>query len=185
MKRRGLVRFEFAAGWVGWFFPDGLVQGPATRDLPDRKVSRVLSGKFNERRWHLCLIASPKLWPEPLFRVHANIALSTDGRSALPGEQTHRVRRRLTRSWWNDKWRDMLLASVGWLADGQPNLNLAGGTEPLQIASMPESASFPISYGADELRVVEGNSAGEIELVDELDETDEEDTTDPIEGDET
>jgi hypothetical protein len=185
MKRRGLVGFEFAAGRVGWFFPDGLVQGPATRDLPDRKVSRVLSGKFKERRWHFCLVAFPKLWPEPLFRVHANIALSTDGRTALPGEQTHRVRRRLTRSWWNDKWRDMLLASMGWLADAQPTLNLAGGAEPFQIASMPEIASFPISYGAEELRAVEEDAAGEIELDDELNDTDEEDITEPFEDDET
>ena len=77
----------------------------------------------------------------------------------------------------------MLLASVGWLADAQPSLNLAGGVEPFQIASMPESASFLISYGAEELRPVEENAAGEVEFDDDLNETDEEDITEPLEGD--
>lgn len=186
MERRGLMRFEFAAGRVGWFFPDGLVGGPATRELPGgRKISRVLSGKFKDRRWHLCLVAHPRLWPEPLFRVHANIALSLDGRSALPGEETHRVRRRLTRSWWNDKWRDMVLASMGWLAEGSPELSLAAGTEPFTIATLPVTAEIPLSYGAEEGRGAEENAAGEIELSEELDEDGDDEMADADEGQES
>ena len=33
----------------------------------------------------------------------------------LPGNKTHNRRRRLTRSWWNDVWRDRLLAAVHFL----------------------------------------------------------------------
>jgi len=140
MARRGLQRFEFAAGRIGWFFPDGLVDGPVKFTLPDgRRVSRVVSGKFKDRRWHLCLVARPMLWPTPFVRVHANMALSMDGKTPLPGTQTQRVRMRLTKSWWNDKWRDLLLAGMNWVAEGGASFTLATGDESFAVSSMPLS----------------------------------------------
>lgn len=169
--RRGLQRFEFAAGKVGWFFPDGLLNGPVKAEIADTlKVNRVLSGKFKDRRWHLCLIATPRLWPDPIFRVHANIALTEDGRTPLPGDATHKLRRRLTRSWWNDKWRDLLLAGMHTLSDGNPMLSIAAGTETFSIASRPQTAVIDVSYDAEEGRVSEEDEAGEIELSEDLDE---------------
>jgi hypothetical protein len=170
MARRGLQRFEFAAGRIGWFFPDGLVEGPVTFVLPDgRRVSRILSGKFKDRRWHLCLLAKPMLWPSPLIRVHANMALTVDGRTPLPGPQTHRVRMRLTKSWWNDKWRDLLLAGMHWIAEGHETINLAAGDETFAMASLPISLETAVSYRGRESRSAEEDDQGEIVLDDELD----------------
>jgi hypothetical protein len=171
MARRGLQRFEFAAGKVGWFFPDGLVDGPVKFTLPDgRKVSRVVSGKFKDRRWHLCLVARPMLWPAPYLRVHANMALSMDGKTPLPGAQTQRVRMRLTKSWWNDKWRDLLLAGMNWIAEGGETVSVAFGDETFGVHSLPLSLETAKSYRAAEVRSSEEDEAGEIVLDDELDE---------------
>jgi hypothetical protein len=173
MARRGLQKFEFAAGRVGWFFPDGLVGGPVKFVLPDgRKVSRVVSGKFKDRRWHLCLVARPMLWPAPIMRVHANMALSLDGKTPLPGAQTQRVRMRLTKSWWNDKWRDLLLAGMNWIAEGEATLSIAAGDETFGVSSLPISMETAKSYRAAEARSSEEDEAGEIVLDDELDESD-------------
>ncbi|HYG26162.1 MAG TPA: toll/interleukin-1 receptor domain-containing protein [Caulobacteraceae bacterium] len=173
MLRRGLLPFEFASGQRGWFFPDGLIDGPAKGSTEDgRRLSRLLSGKFKERRWHLCLVAQPKSWPSPFVRVHANVALSLDGRTPLSGQQTQKVRTRLTRSWWNDKWRDLLLASMSWLSDGGDTINLAAGDEPFGLLRLPLSLDFPVSYAAEEARPVEEDATGEISLSDELDEGD-------------
>ena len=180
MARRGLARFEYAAGRTGWFFPDGLIDGPVKLRLADgRRVNRVLSGKFKERRWHLCLIAQPRLWPRPMLRVHANVALTLDGRTPLPGEQTQRIRLRLTRSWWNNKWRDLLLAGMSWLAEGSGSVNLAAGDEPFGVSAMPLAVDFPLSYRAEEVRAAEENEAGEVELSDELDEAEDYDFGEP------
>lgn len=182
MARRGLQRFEFAAGRVGWFFPDGLVDGSVKFTLPDgRKVSRVVSGKFKERRWHLCLVAKPMLWPTPLMRVHANMALSLDGKTPLPGAQTQRVRMRLTKSWWNDKWRDLLLAGMNWIAEGGAAVSIAAGDETFAVSSLPLSMETAKSYRANEPRSSEEDDRGEIVLDDELDEDtfSEDDRTDP------
>lgn len=169
-QQRGLLPFAFASGTVGWFFPDGLVSGPVKATLPNgATVSRVFSGKFKERRWHLCLLAKPRLFPEPILRVHANLVLSEDGRTPLPGDTTHKLRRRLTRSWWNDKWRDLLLASMAWLAEGKPEIDLAVGRETLRFASYPLETEIPVSYAADELLPSEESADGEIVTSEALD----------------
>jgi hypothetical protein len=168
MQRRGLSRFEFAAGKVGWFFPDRPVPGRVKTQTAGLTVDRVLSGKFKERRWHLCLVAAPRVWPDPLFRVHANIALSENGKDALPGKTTHLIRRRLTRSWWNDKWRDVLLAGMHWLADGKPTLSIAAGSEAFELAAAPRQVELDVSYAAEELRASEESSEGEITFSDGL-----------------
>ena len=146
-------------------FPDGLIDGRVKLTLSDgHRVDRVLSGKFKDRRWHLCLVAQPKLWPDALFRVHANVAVTTDGRTPLPGEQLQRIRLRLTRSWFNDKWRDMLLAAMGWLAEGEAALDIAASGERLTVASLPMSFDFPVSFAAEEDRRAEEDEAGQITL---------------------
>ena len=170
MHRRGLLPVDFASGPRGWFVPDGLIPKRVKMTLPDgHKVDRVLSGKFKERRWHLCLVAQPKLWPDALYRIHANVAVTTDGRNPLPGEQLQRIRLRLTRSWFNDKWRDMLLAAMGWLAEGHDTLDLSATGERLSITSLPLTIDFPVSFVAEEDRQAEEDDAGQIILSEEFD----------------
>jgi hypothetical protein len=113
-----------------------------------RRINRTMSGKFKELRWHLCLVARPRIWPAPVFRIHANIVLSKDGRTPLPGDKTHKKRRRLTRSWWNDIWRDRLLASMHYLADGNEHIVLTAGNEQFCLASWPLEIEIPVSYDA-------------------------------------
>lgn len=170
MHRSGLLPVKFASGARGWFFPDGLIDGKVKVTLPnEHRVNRMLSGKFKERRWHLCLVAQPKLWPAPLFRVHANVAVTDDGRMPLPGEQLQRIRLRLTRSWFNDKWRDMLLASMSWLAEGRAELDLSAAGETLHVASLPIKVEFPVSFQAEEERQAEEDDSGSIALSEEFD----------------
>ena len=170
MHRLGLVAVDFASGARGRFFPDGLIDGRVQLKLADgHRIDRVLSGKFKDRRWHLCLVAQPKLWPDALFRVHANVAVTIDGHTPIPGEQLQRIRLRLTRSWFNDKWRDMLLAAMGWLADGQEALDIAASGERLTISSMPITFAFPVSFAAEENRQAEEDEAGQINLSEDFD----------------
>jgi hypothetical protein len=171
MKRKGLVPFEYASGQTGWFFPDGLADGAVKLTLPNgQKINRYVSGKFKEKRWHLCLIAQPRHWPRPMLRVHANVALSLDGKTPLPGDQTQKLRMRLTKSWWNNRWRDLLMAGMGWLAEGKSEISLASGDETLSVSAYPLTFDLAVSYDAKERRPDEESATGEIELSDEIDE---------------
>jgi hypothetical protein len=151
-KARGLLPVEFASRETGWFFPAGLADAQRVTFLaPDgRRVSRALSGKFGPLHWHLCLLAKPRLWPELVYRVHATIVLSKDGRTPLPGEQTHKRRRRCTKSWWNDVWRDRILTGVRFLAGGEPQVALAAGHERFSFAAWPMESTIPVSYDVED-----------------------------------
>ncbi len=149
-QSKGLLSVEFANRDVGWFFPDGLVPGGKVlfEGADGRPHRRALSGKFKALRWHTCLVVKPRLWPELVYRVHANLVLTKDGLTPLPGDRTHRRRRRLTRSWWNDVWRDRLLAAISFLADGNQEVTLAAGNEAFQLARTPLLVNVPVSYEA-------------------------------------
>lgn len=147
---RGLVRVEFANKDVGWLFPDGLL--PSNKIVFEttegRRIRRAMSGKFRDLRWHVCIVAKPRIWPEPCYRIHINVVLSADGKSAMPGERTHKRRRRLTRSWWNDVWRDRLLAAMNYLGDGASAIIVETGTNSYQIATSPILCNSTVSYDA-------------------------------------
>ncbi len=149
-SNRGLLPFEFANGDMGWFFPDALAPGnKVVCQAPDgRRIRRTVSGRFKTLRWHLCLVAKPRIWPLLVYRLHANIVLSTDGRTPMPGEKTHLRRRRLTRSWWNDVWRDRLLAGMSFLADGADALVINTGHASFHVSTWPLLAELPVSYEA-------------------------------------
>jgi hypothetical protein len=147
---RGLKSVEFANKETGWFFPDDTLPGNKVElKLADgRKIRRAMSGKFKKLRWHVCLIAKPRVWPQLVYRIHVNLVLSEDGKTPIPGEKTHVRRRRLTRSWWNNIWRDRLLAAMHFLADGKGAIAMTAGNITFEVATWPLVANVPVSYDA-------------------------------------
>lgn len=190
-RSRGLLPVEFASKEVGWFFPDGILpENKIAFDAPDgRRVRRSMSGKFKGLRWHVCLLAKPRVWPELVYRVHANVVLSADGKTPLPGERTHKRRRRLTKSWWNDVWRDRLVAAMHFLANGTPAIVAIAGNDSFQISTWPLLLEIPVSYDAVDPPLPteedeEGNIVPSAALEDEFEDLDEPEPDDNGEADE-
>jgi hypothetical protein len=190
-KARGMKPVPFANGDIGWFFPDGLLQGNKVEAvLPDgRKIRRAMSGKFKKLRWHLCLVAKARIWPQLVYRIHVNLVLSEDGATPLPGDKTHVRRRRLTRSWWNNIWRDRLLAAMQFLANGQAAIALTAGDTVFSVSPLPIQGTVPVSYDAvDALLPSEEDEDGTIvpsaALDDRMDDVDEDEDGVPGDDDE-
>jgi hypothetical protein len=188
-RKRGLLRNEFANKEVGWFFPDHLL--PANRitfDTPEgRRIRRVMSGKFKDLRWHVCIIAKPRVWPELVYRIHINVVLTTDGKTSLPGDKTHARRRRLTKSWWNNVWRDRLLAAINHLAAGAQEITLEAGNIKFQLATWPIVVGSDVSYDAFDPPLVieeddEGNIVPTVALDDQIDDMDDSEPSELSEG---
>lgn len=178
---RGLLAAKFANGEIGWFFPDGLVSmNKVACDTPDgRRIRRAVSGKFKALRWHLCLVAKPRIWPALVYRIHANVVLTTDGRTLIPGERTHKRRRRLTRSWWNDVWRDRLLAAMSYLGSHRDLIIMRAGQVQFTVSTWPLVVDVPFSYEAVDPPLPsdeddEGNIVPSPALDDERDDLDQE-----------
>lgn len=177
---RGLRPVEFANKEVGWFFPDNLL--PANKlafDAQDgRRIRRAMSGKFKDLRWHVCLLARPRIWPTLCYRIHINVILSEDGKTPLPGDKTHKKRRRLTKSWWNDVWRDRLLAGMHHLGDGTIIAPLVAENETFGVQTWPLSTELPVSYDATDAPLPseeddDGNIVPSAALEDQFDDSDE------------
>jgi hypothetical protein len=149
---RGLLPVDFASGQTGWFFPDALLPGNKVvcEAADGRRIRRSVTGKFKALRWHLCLLAKPRIWPSLVYRIHANVVLSEDGRTPIAGEKTHKRRIRLTKSWWNDVWRDRLLAAMSVLAQGDGQIELVAGNVRFAVGSWPILADLPVSYEASD-----------------------------------
>jgi hypothetical protein len=149
-QARGLKSVAFANRDLGWFFPDDVLPGNKVelKLASGRKIRRAMSGKFKKLRWHVCLVAKPRVWPKLVYRIHINLVLSEDGKTPIPGEKTHVRRRRLTRSWWNNIWRDRLLAAMHFLANGNGALAMVAGDVKFEVASLPLLATIPVSYCA-------------------------------------
>lgn len=169
---KGLAQYEFANGELGWFFPDGINKGQKVQFTTPYGHSgkRVLSGKFKSLRWHMCLVAKPRLFPEPIYRMHGNVIFTEDGKTPLKGEVMHRKRRRATRSWWNDIWRDRLLSAIAFMSGGEAEIKLQLGSRDFCVSAFPIVIEMPIRYdGEEEEYLSEEDSEGNIEPTAELD----------------
>jgi len=98
------------------------VAGPRKRrSLMGYKTRK--SGKL--RHWHFALTAKPAVHPQPMLQVRTHVLFSGDGRTIWSSpDAMHRARRSQCRQWWNDDWRDRILASMSWLAMNESSLAL-------------------------------------------------------------
>src|SRR5205085_2178937 len=94
-------------------------------------------------------------------------------------DKTHLRRRRLTRSWWNDVWRDRLLAAMHFLAAGESEVALHAGNITFSVRAWPLNVNVPVSYdAADPPLPREEDEEGNITPTSALDSFDESDMGD-------
>lgn len=169
-----LAAYEMSGGRVAFYFD--------VQTLPDPDVKFVgIGGKASrrglmgykttpkgKRHWHFAASARGAVHPQPVLMVRSHVLFSDDGKQLWESpRQMHRARRSQCKNWWNDDWRDRLLATMTWLADGEPTLALPLGTSvhgnvgirPLEFLSPvtldehardePESGEEPDDFGED------------------------------------
>jgi hypothetical protein len=130
----GLHSFEMANGRLAWWFGGDLPDTRLAFDWGGVKGSRVLRGASEKRKvqWHFGITPQYRSGFQPYFRVRRRLLFSEDGKTALPGKRTHsipattprRMRRSFAKRWRNARWRDMLLAFLFWLSDGESLIRL-------------------------------------------------------------
>ncbi len=122
-------------------------------DNDGKKRRKSLVG-WSERRkvfWHFAVEARPVLGSSPHFLLKQHIIFTPDGISPVDGkERMHLLRRRFCKNWWNDRWRDLLIAFVRWLANGQDcKLELGLNTNVL-LSQKLMTIESPVSVATDQ-----------------------------------
>ncbi len=153
-RSRGLSLCEFAHG-TAWFVPLDLVEGNIAtfQDENGKTRKRRLVGRSVKRGvyWHFAVSAKVSLTSPMHIALRNHVVFTQDGRMPLESSaRSHSLRRSFCKNWWNDRWRDLLRALAGFLADGREEFYLSlGGDAVATIAASPLAFDAPISITND------------------------------------
>jgi hypothetical protein len=164
LKSRGLHSFEMSNGQLAWWFGGDLPDTRFAFDWGGVKGSRVLRGVSEKRKvqWHFGITPQFRTSFQPYFKVRTRLLFSEDGRTALPGKRTHRMRRSFAKGWRNARWRDMLLAFLFWLSDGESLIRLPLASEvDIKVELPPLMFVSPVSVSEGEEDVTDEDETGE------------------------
>jgi len=166
MRQNGLRPYAMANGWNAWYLVDGYSKNNCTvyADIDGVMRRKRLVGYSKKRKvyWHFSMVAHPFIASDPYLILKAHVPFSEDGMTPLASDKRmHSLRRSFCRSWWNDRWRDLLLAYVDQLSGEDSAISLAvGSNQQIRISARPRMFESPVS--------VQG--IGEVSVEDETDE---------------
>ena len=166
MKDKGVREYPMS-NKVGYWFEKG--------KLEKDKFNKVqLVGKQKDKNWHFGISAAGKLYPFPVLMVSSHIYFTQDGNTPIESKSIqHAARRRQGKNWWNDDWRNKLLAFVKYLSDDESSFYLESGSEEkIHVSNEPVQFVGQVSYNIPEKNTLEDEA--EISDINELNELDEE-----------
>jgi hypothetical protein len=124
----GFSRFVLANNSACWFLESGFQVGNRVRFRDHRGIERqkALVGQSPRRgvHWHFAIEARPNVVDQSL-RLVPHVVFSEDGKTPLVShDRQHSLRRGFCRNWWNSRWRDLLFATLSYLASGEATFEL-------------------------------------------------------------
>jgi hypothetical protein len=146
LRNAGLIQFDRR-----WFVPrDWRADNQARYWRADGKESyRVLVGKSKDLTWHFAL--SFKVFASAPRRIQLipHVLFSIDGITPLADQK--QLRRRRCKLWWNDKWRDLLLAFCSELFGHREQVTAItlGGGSRMKVETTPMRLTLPVSYSTE------------------------------------
>jgi TIR domain len=155
MKRLGLQSFETSSGQSAWYMPAGFLEADRVEffDREQKKRRKSLVG-WSERRkvfWHFAVEAKPVLTEMPHYLLKEHIIFTTDGLTPIDSkEKMHLLRRRFCKSWWNDRWRDMLIAFTFWLSQRGASRLAVGAGQEVSVDNKLMALLSPVSIATEQ-----------------------------------
>lgn len=146
----------------------------ASRNLIGYKTVKATASEDEYRRlWHFGLSAAPLVHPTPAFAMKAHVVFTKDGSLVLDNKRLlHSARRSQCKDWWNDDWRDRMLAAMAWLSSGNSEISISVGTDSfVTIATEPIGFNSPVSYRDPDT---------ELDVLDEMADEEEDDDDDHL-----
>ncbi len=145
-----LEAYDMSGGRIAFYFDVNKLPDPDVKfvGVAGKTSRRGLMGykttTKGKRHWHFAVSARAALHPEPVLMLRSHVLFSDDGEKLWESAALmHRARRSQCKNWWNDDWRDRLLATMTWLGDGELTFALPLGSSvrgsvsirPLEFAS--------------------------------------------------
>ncbi len=186
IRQAQLRNYELANGKMCWFFLK-----PESDDnlkvyfegIEGKRDWRALTGfatitskrdkSSTKRYWHFSIQVHAKLKPYVVFHITSHVVFSDDGKTPwVDKKRMHRARRRQCKNWYNDAWRDRLLAAVSSVADEKTTLEIpVSSAEAIIMDCRPMIFESEVSFSVISKKSIEESRVTE-ELVDEDEEDD-------------
>jgi hypothetical protein len=164
-----------------WVSYQGIDGEPARRSLVGIFTRRIASDPEHRSKhfWHFGIQARARLWPIQVLHISAHVLFSEDGVSIWDSKRRlHSARRRQCKSWYNDEWRDRLLAAMCYLADGKDFIEIEVGAETaIRISVSPVAFESQVTITPVE-KLKTKIEASDVDEVDDEDDEDDEDEGD-------
>lgn len=182
MEAKGLLRYGLASGFTAWYPRHEYAEGNWTRytDAAGIQRKKRLVGRSEKRKvhWHFAVEAIPLVRRESRVVLRTHVVFTQDGVLPLPSAgRMHGLRRSFCKSWWNDRWRGLLLAYIALIKDEDGIVIPAGSNQEFRVGLCPLPFEAPVRLGGGD-----APSGSEDETDEQLDEA-AEDTWDPDDTD--
>lgn len=150
----GLTRYQLS-NESAFFFPSKDQQPVKQRyidPLGRRTMPITLVGKSPKYSalWHASLSSKVSMYPIPHYSVRLHVAFTDDGETPIAdGIKAFKLRKSFCKSFWNDRWRRILLSFFAKLAGDEDYVNIGtGGDESIKVQA-PLQLSVPYSISSD------------------------------------
>lgn len=164
LAAKGLVSYEMANQRLAWWFPEGTPQDGQLRytDYDGKSRRRAVQGTRGKKEgpsgvdvpryyWHLGFTGKPVISEKSHIVLQPRIIISEDGRTPLVNKtKLNSVRRGVTKKWFNNKWRGLVLGFSAWLAGNGPSIELSAANDAVvRLGSWPVDFEIPVAISAD------------------------------------
>jgi hypothetical protein len=115
------------------------------------RPSKLEGGPRQKYFWHFGIQAHPRLNPDSIYQITTHVVFSDDGTTPwVSTKRMHRSRRRQCKSWYNDVWRDRLLASMRELAAEDAGVISipVSSDDSIAVSIYPTPFNSPVTFKA-------------------------------------
>jgi hypothetical protein len=155
---RGLREYELTGSRRFFWFPKDLVEndrisfraldGTNTwKAIVGFKSLKAKDGHIRLRNWHFGIEGIPHVGFDSYLSVLPHVAFTENCELYESAKKQHAYRRNQCRSWYNNDWRDRLLATLAFLRGEDVELRLS--LSPNAVANfqaLPEAIESPVTY---------------------------------------
>jgi hypothetical protein len=143
---KGLQKYKLSGPRFAYYFPSEY-SGMISLKKYGRR-GRSLFGRMKSLNWHFALEAAGFLQPLPAYFITHHIIFTKEDLPLTSAAIQHSLRRSLGKDWYNDKWRDTLLASMLSLSDENSDILLVPVCKhhSIRVSTLPMTFQSTVGY---------------------------------------
>jgi hypothetical protein len=154
-KRKGLWKTELSNKKYAFYLPLYKDLKPikfhyAYSDLKKAPKRKTIAGKFEKiGHWHYALSTQTILFPIVGFSLKSHLIFTTDGFKIIDdSKKAHSYRRKKGKRFFNEEWRDMMLAFLQYLKDEDNEIKIivSKNGDALHMKEYPEKFWSEVGY---------------------------------------